>query len=417
MRDVFSCVLSVSLKASCAVLAVILLRFVLKDAPKRTRGPLWAVVGVRLALSFSLESELSLIPRREALENMVIIGPITEILPAQGDFVARNGSEVLAVFGMIWAVGAAALLLYAAVSYYLMYRRVAVSLCVEENIYLCDDIDKPFILGVFRPRICLPSGMGAEQAALVIRHEQAHLERWDHIWKPLSFVLAALHWFNPVVWLGYKLFGQDIELACDEKTINRMDIEERKVYTETLLACGMGRRMRMACPVAFGEVSVQERVVSVLSYRRTAQWRTTMATTLCVLLAVCFLTDPMPKGSVVEAVAEVTVEEVEPKRFPDAWRMEAEAGSGVSFHANGIALDGLKCCPYVKNVGMEISYMFQEESTRYETCDGFWASHEHQYGLVYSVARCKNCGSEIGAYYVGRGMYCEYKDKVYDSES
>ena len=438
MYEVFRTVLVLSLKASWAVLAVILMRFVLKSAPKWTHCLLWGVVGLRLVLPFSVESRLSLVPQQKAVETVFFSDPIFEKMPAVLSGTGAENSTVRTIVLVIWLLGVVSMLVYAVVSYLVLYRRVAVSVCVERNILICDDIDKPFILGIFRPRICLPSGMDDEQTTYVLLHERAHLSRGDHIIKPLSFLLVAVHWFNPILWLAYKLVGQDIELACDEKTVKVMDITARKAYSETLLTCGMERTMLFACPVAFGEVGVQERIVSVLRYRRCAVWRTLAAMVLCLMLSVSFLTDP-----VTASIADVVTEETAPELVTKVPENSKVVGTvtlldGFDLNTKGIFVDRIRCCPYVESEGMEMTYLFTESSAIYEyyrpaNCDRgvlkeFYndalensdsseikvphGMHVHLHGDVFAAIRCKNCGSELAAYYVGTGTYCELWDDL-----
>jgi len=420
MNDFPALLFSLSLKASWAVLAVLFMRLLLKSAPKWTHCFLWAVVALRLILPFSTESVLSLVPSREVVETVMLAGPLHSLAePETVSALTESGADILHVLGLVWFVGAIGLLLYAAFSYYRMYRRIAVSVELEKRVYLCDDIDKPFIFGVFNPRICLPSDMPEEQRAFVILHERAHLKRGDHIWKPLSFLLLALHWFNPLLWLSYKLFGQDVELACDEATVKDLDLAERRAYSETLLLCGMERKMRLLCPVAFGEIGIQERIVSVLSYRKRAWWRALTASAMCVVLAVCLLTDPVT-AAVTEEITENVEETVQVSsgwigtpsvEFTDAdyvFTVEDD----ISINANGISIAELKCCPYVHSAGMELSYTMKRNGSEDLYCRYGSRFHSHRTGYIYAVVRCKNCGSDIGSYYVGRGYYCEYAEQI-----
>ena len=209
------------------------------------------------------------------------------------------------------------MLLYALISYLRLRRRVIVSINERDNIWLCDQIDSPFILGMFRPRIYMPSGMAEEQAAYVIAHEQAHLQRHDHWWKPFGFLLLAVYWFNPLIWVAYILLSRDIELACDEKVIQSMETPDKQAYSEALLVCSVNRRMIAACPLAFGEVGVKARVKSVLNYKKPAFWVVVGSVVICAVVAVCFLTDP----------AE---EKTEPLGETVSW---IHAPDGVAWHA------------------------------------------------------------------------------------
>ena len=311
MAAVFLKLLNLSISASWLVLAVLVLRLVSKRSPKWVNVLLWGIVALRLMLPFSIESALSLIPSAETLSPEVVrFDPAPTITSGvsiidnavnpslSGHFAATPEASVNPLYvwteiaGWVWLIGLGAMLLYALVSYLRLRRRVSVSLCVRENIYLCDAISSPFILGVVKPRIYLPSGLDEVQRQNVLSHERAHLARRDHWWKPLGFVLLAVYWFNPVLWLAYTLLCRDIELACDERVIRTMDESAVKTYSTVLLACSMPRKAVITCPLAFGEVGVKERVRNALHYKKPAFWVVAASVTVCVVVAVCFLTDP-----------------------------------------------------------------------------------------------------------------------------
>ena len=311
MAAVFLKLLNLSISASWLVLVVLVLRFVWKRSPKWMNVLLWGIVALRLMLPFSIESALSLIPSAETVSPAVVqfdpAPTITSGVSVIDNAVNPSLSEHFAAVptasvnplyvwaylaGWVWLIGLGAMLLYALVSYLRLRRRVSVSLCVRENIYLCDAISSPFILGVVKPRIYLPSGLDEVQRQNVLSHERAHLARRDHWWKPLGFALLAVYWFNPVLWLAYTLLCRDIELACDERVIRTMDESAVKTYSTVLLACSMPRKAVITCPLAFGEVGVKERVRNALHYKKPAFWVVAASVTVCVVVAVCFLTDP-----------------------------------------------------------------------------------------------------------------------------
>ena len=169
---------------------------------------------------------------------------------------------------------------------------MSASLCMRGNIYLCDAISSPFILGIVKPRIYLPSTLNEVQRRNVLAHERAHLARRDHLWKPLGFALLAVYWFDPMLWLAYVLFCRDIELACDERVIRNMDKEAVTAYSTVLLACSMPRMVSLSCPLAFGELGVKERVKNMLHYKKPAFRIVAASIAVCIVVAVCFLTDP-----------------------------------------------------------------------------------------------------------------------------
>ena len=311
MAAVFLKLLNLSISASWLVLAVLVLRLVSKRSPKWMNVLLWGMVALRLVLPFSIESVLSLIPSAETLSPEVVRFDPAPTITSGVEFIDNAVNPSLSesfaaaplasvnplyvwtyLAGWVWLIGLGAMLLYALVSYLRLRRRVSVSLCVRENIYLCDAISSPFILGVVKPCIYLPSGLDEVQRQNVLAHEQAHLARRDHWWKPLGFALLAVYWFNPVLWLAYTLLCRDIELACDERVIHTMDESAVKTYSTVLLACSMPRKTVITCPLAFGEVGVKERVKNALHYKKPAFWVVAASVAVCVVVAVCFLTDP-----------------------------------------------------------------------------------------------------------------------------
>lgn len=320
MTAVFLKLLNMSIAASWLVLAVILLRFVLKKAPKAIVCVLWALVGIRLVLPFSIESVMSLIPSAETVPADIVYAaapsvssgiPIfnSTVNPLLQEYMSPSSPSIssyhiytpmeLVTFGatVIWIAGMLAMAIYATVSYVRIRRRVRASVPFRGVVRLCDDIDTPFILGIFRPHVYLPSAMDGREQDYVIAHEQAHLKRRDHWWKPLGFVLLTVYWFNPVLWLAYILLCRDIEVACDEKVIKDMAAEDKRAYTAALLNCSVPRKMVAACPLAFGEVGVKSRIKNVLNYKRPAFWIIMAAVITCIAAAVCFLTDPLTPPS------------------------------------------------------------------------------------------------------------------------
>ena len=311
MSGIFLKLLNLSISASWLVLVVLALRLVLKRAPKWVNVLLWGMVALRLMVPFSIESALSLIPSAETLSpETVRFDPAPTITSGvelidnavnpslRESFAAAPLASVNPLYvwtylaGWVWLIGLAAMLLYALVSYLRLRRRVSASIRLWENIYVCDEVASPFILGIVRPRIYLPSALDEAQRGSVLSHERAHLARHDHWWKPLGFALLAVYWFNPLLWLAYTLLCRDIELACDERVLRGMDAGQVKDYSSALLACSVPRRMLAACPLAFGEVGVGARVKNALRYKKPAFWVVAASVAVCVVVAVCFLTNP-----------------------------------------------------------------------------------------------------------------------------
>jgi beta-lactamase regulating signal transducer with metallopeptidase domain len=311
MGDLFLKTLNMSIAASWLILAVILLRFVLKNAPKWIVILLWGIVGLRLVIPFSFESALSLIPSAETFnahniqyETPAISSGIpilnNAVNPVLGEIFATNPTDSVNplyvwtfIVSVIWFIGIAAMLLYAVISYVRVRRSVSERVPYEGNIFLCDHVKSPFILGLVRPKIYLPSNMEPIAMEPIIAHEKAHLARRDHWWKLMGFLILTIYWFNPLCWIGYVLLCRDIELACDEKVIRQMDLDGKKQYSTALLECSTGRRLVTICPLAFGEIGVKERIKNVLNYKKPTVWVIVMAVIACAVVTVCFATNPV----------------------------------------------------------------------------------------------------------------------------
>ncbi len=333
MVGLFLKTLNVSIAASWLILAVVLFRSLLKKTPRWIVVLLWGIVALRLAVPFSFESPWSLIPSAETFDihNIQYETPaIQSGIPAVSHAVNAVLGETFApdpaasvnplyvwtfMMSVIWIIGIAAMLLYAAISYGQVRKSVAERIPYGENIFLCDQVRSPFILGLVRPKIYLPSSMDGMAMEPVIAHEKAHLARHDHWWKPMGFLILTVHWYNPLCWVAYVLLCRDIELACDEKVIRQMDLDGRKQYSAALLACSTGRRLVTVCPLAFGEISVKERVKNVLGYKKPAFWVMVAAVIACAVVTVCFATDP--KGDLPQELhtVQARITEVEDRAF------------------------------------------------------------------------------------------------------
>lgn len=311
MSELFLKIVNMSISASWVVIAVLTLRFCLKKAPKWVNVLLWGIVAVRMVFPFSIESVLSLIPSAETISPSIMMEQSPSVqtgVPAlnhvinpviSGSFTPAPGASAnplqiwIPVLAGIWLFGIAALFLYSAVSYWRLRRKVCEAVILRGNIYQSEKVCSPFVLGIIRPKIYLPYHMDSREMDHVIAHEQTHIRRKDHWWKPLGFLLLTTHWFNPLMWLSYILLCRDIELACDEKVIRKMSNEQRADYTQALVACSVNRRVIAACPLAFGEVGVKERVKSVMNYKKPAFWIVLASVIVCAVIAVCFLTNPI----------------------------------------------------------------------------------------------------------------------------
>ena len=320
MDDVFLKLVNLSISASWLILAVLVLRIVLKKAPKWVMPLLWGVVALRLVCLFSIESALSLIPSAETIPSEIVTETREPVLYEQATLdivtnptlpsaaevpvgVSRQQAQVdFNIYSILWLAGMAALLVHALVSAGKLKRKLATAILLRDNIYESEFVDSPFVFGVVKPNIYLPMHMDEGTAAYVIAHEHAHLARRDHWWKVLGYLVLALHWFNPLVWVAYILFCRDIELACDEKVVRGLDGAARADYSQALLSCAAPKRAVAACPLAFGEGNIKTRVKSALHYKKPAFWVAAAAVLAVVIVAVCFLTNPRSeRGSLVWA--------------------------------------------------------------------------------------------------------------------
>lgn len=324
METIFIAFLNRSLSASVMILAVVLLRPLLKRAPRWTSLLLWAMVALRLMVPFSIESRVSLIPAAEPIPTQIAQMPSPAVetgIPAVNQAVnpilmqrftpdpisSVNPLQVVQwAASLLWMAGILGMLLLLLLSFLRAKRRVRAGIPLAGQVYVCDEVRSPFVLGVMRPHIYLPSDLDEKTRESVLLHEQAHLQRRDHWWKPLGFLILALHWFNPLCWLAYILFCRDIEAACDEKVIALMDADGRAAYSQALLDCSRPQRVVTVCPLAFGETGVKSRVKAVLGYRKPLVRAVVAALTVLVIVAVCFLTDP-------QAVRETQAAETAPE--------------------------------------------------------------------------------------------------------
>ncbi len=310
MSEFFLTVLNMSISASWAFLAVFVLRLLLKKAPKWLSVLLWGIVAVRLVCPISFESVMSLVPSTETvspeimtdklptvntgfplLNNAVNPSLSTSLAPDAGASV--NPFQVwIPILSVVWAIGVLCMLLYALVSCLRLKSKIGTAVLLDGNIYQSENVPTPFVFGIIKPKIYLPFAICDDDMLYVISHERAHIHRRDYLWKPIGFLILSLHWFNPLMWVSYVLLCRDIELACDEKVVGKLDTVQKADYSQALLNCSVSRRALTACPIAFGETDVKNRVKSVLNYKKPAFWLIAVAVVLCILTAVCFLTDP-----------------------------------------------------------------------------------------------------------------------------
>lgn len=307
MNEIFVKIFNMSFVSLWLILAVIILRLLLRKSPKWIRCVLWAMVAVRLIVPFSFESGFSLVPNAQALNESSYsstayissdIGDVVGNLSADSAEQAENTfPDILEIASLVWAAGTVIMFLYMLLSYVILAGRLRERIKLKDNIWICDRIKSPFVFGVIRPQIYLLSSMSEEERKYVIAHETTHLKRFDHIWKPLGFLLLCIHWFNPFCWLAYWLFNKDIELACDESVIRELDAKGKKGYSTALLMCSSVRHSVSACPLAFGENNIKQRIKSILDYKKPAARVIVITLAACFAVAVSFMTDPLSAKS------------------------------------------------------------------------------------------------------------------------
>lgn len=355
MAEVFLSIVNRGLSAGWLVLAVVIARFLLRRAPRWATCALWGLVALRLICPFSPESPLSLIPDAQPVSPEVVWNtvPAVEIDLNATEPTVSSVLEValsdtlpisptpaqrsIAVLSIVWCIGMGLMALYVFSSYFHLTRRVKAAVRLDGILFQCDTIPTPFVLGIIRPRIYLPKSIAREDLPHVIAHERAHIRRRDHWWKPLGFLLLGVYWFHPLMWFAYILLCRDMELACDEQVIASLSRRQRADYAQALLNCSVGHRAVTACPIAFGEVGVKERVKRVLSFRKPAFWAILAAVLVCVIVAVCFLTNPVtpepPKVTVGQM--SITAEDVTPTGMTLTYHPD-NAFLDVDAHTDGI---------------------------------------------------------------------------------
>lgn len=310
MEGLFLHIVNISLVASWLVLVILAVRLVFRKAPKWSVCLLWSFVAIRLVFPFSIESALSLIPSAEPLPQDIIytakpqvdtgissinsvINPVIAELLAPEPVASANPTQIWSfVFSRIWIAGAAVMFFYALLSWWILRSKLATATLLQKGIKQSEQIDSPFVLGIIRPVIYLPYQIDGTDRKYVIAHEQAHMTRKDHWWKLLGLMLLSIYWFNPMMWVAYIFLCRDIEAACDEKVIKEMEEDGKRAYSTALLNCSVRHRLMAACPLAFGEIGVKERVKNVMNYKKPALWVVFIALLICIVIAICFLTNP-----------------------------------------------------------------------------------------------------------------------------
>ena len=337
MEGLFTTILNISISATFLAVVCLLVRTVFMRMPKYIRCFMWMLVFIRLAVPLSIESDFSLLPAKEYIaveseeavqymqseRNDVEVKNETTVSMEYNDVRSDSADNahvgLMSILAWIWLMGAAAAFLYAGISYVMVRRRVCDAVRLKDNIFQSDRIETAFVLGFIRPRIYIPYGMDEENFHMILQHEQTHIKRGDHFIKPLGFLIAAVYWFNPVIWAVYVMLSRDIELACDEKVISIIGFEMKKSYSQALLDMSVPRKLITACPVAFGEIGTNERVKNVLKMKKTKIIIAAIAFCVCIALAIGFLTYPKEdKADTADRTAAERVDEEETQQVTEA---------------------------------------------------------------------------------------------------
>lgn len=321
METLFLNIVNMSMTASWIILAVLFLRLIFHKAPKSYRILLWGLVAIRLICPISLESIFSLVPNTSIISNemlnhteetmqhgfegsqlIIYQGGTTNTIP---NTTSSQVFDWTSICMGIWLVGMILMATYCIYSYVKLFEQTKESIHLEKNIYMCDRIQSPFILGFIKPKIYVPAIMNDIQEEIILEHEYTHIKHKDYFWKPLGYLILTIHWFNPLVWISYHMLCKDIELACDEKVIQDKSLEEKKLYSNTLLDFSTRRYSIMLCPVAFGEISVKERINAVLHYKKPTVWIIVGCILVSIILSITLMTNPKTKHSFIAQVTEI----------------------------------------------------------------------------------------------------------------
>lgn len=311
MNDAFIKIVNMSVSASCIALAVMALRLFFKRVPKWIICSAWALVALRLLIPFSIKSFFSLVPDMEKIEGNI---PVSSFVGRSGNVSAsaeaaasQSSSDVVKILSIVWIAGMTVMILYSVAVFFAIRLKIRASIETEDGVYICDSIPSPFLLGFIKPKIYIPSSTSEEERVFIVSHETAHKKRGDFVWKPLGFLLLSVYWFNPLMWVAYVFLCRDIEYACDEKVVRTLGADIKRQYSETLLKCSVTKRMLAACPVAFAEAGLKQRIKKILNYKKPTVWVLAVFAVITTACAVCFMTDPKTAESDADGAVGIPV--------------------------------------------------------------------------------------------------------------
>lgn len=350
MDKLFLTILNMSMTGAFVIAAICLVRLPLKKAPKIISYCLWAMAGFRLVFPYSVESVFSLIPFKAqtipsdiAMQSIPRIdsgipfvnNAVSSVLPAATPAASVNPLQIwIAIGAWVWIVGVAVLLIYGVVSFLILKRKMSEVAHIKANIYEAENIKSPFVLGVFRPRIYFPVGLSEQEKSYITLHEQTHIRRHDHIVKFAAYFVLCLHWFNPFAWVAFLLMGVDMEMSCDERVLKEMGVATKKAYSLSLLSLATDRRIIGGSPLAFGEGGIRVRIKNVISYKKPAFWVIIIAILACVIVAICFMTNPVDEqdlsflnyDNLVSVAAQSDTLPAHVSTISDAWNASVDGG-------------------------------------------------------------------------------------------
>lgn len=314
MESLFIKLINLSIYASILVAVVLLLRLVSRRSPKWVICLIWALVGIRLVVPFSIQSSFSLLPQSEPVSSTALFKTVSMSQAQEGIVssgaasvteASRSGSSsVFHILSYIWLFGVILMLLYGVISYIVLRKTLRTATLYDDGIRQSEKVDSPFVLGFLRPTIYIPYTLFGKDLEYVLSHEKTHIRRKDHLWKPAGFLLLSVYWFNPAIWLAYAALSKDIELACDESVIRSLDKDERKNYSRALLNLSIRQKLITACPVAFGKTAVRNRVDHVMNYKKPALWSVVIMIACCVAVGICFMTEPKKQNAAANEIDE-----------------------------------------------------------------------------------------------------------------
>ena len=355
MKEMFELLFSVTLSTNVFIIAILLLRFLFKNSSKNSRLFLWLLVAIKLILPFNIESKFSLIPESVAKTTSEIGSVTTDVVLPQVESVSNSVNTEVVFYG-VWATVALIILIYGVVSFWRLHKNSSDAIKMEGNIFQSEKVVSPFVLGVIKPKILIPFNLDDETLSHIVSHEKSHIKSFDNITKLVAFILLAVHWYNPLVWICFKLLTVDIELACDERVVKNYTLEKRKSYAEALLSCAVNEGRGLIYPLGFGEVSIKDRIKAVVSYKKTLKAVLVLFLGIAVCSFVLFATVPKvsAKNEVEKkpAVEEVVTEEPTTEVYKEETTTEPVTENYEEYYANPYYEENLEL--YEEEWGVDI---------------------------------------------------------------